>query len=252
MLEELRQQQDGYLWSAFAPICAFKEHAAMAHYSANQDTNATLEAGHLFLVDTGGNYYEGSSDTTRTFALGEINDMLKTDFTTVARGMINLSKAKFLHGCTGYNLDILARQPLWERHMDYKHGTGHGIGYLLSVHEAPIEFRWRINANKIKSNILEEGMIITNEPGIYIEGSHGIRIENEMLIRKDKENKYGQFMYMEPITLVPIDLDAIIPEQLTQQEKHYLNWYHALVYDTIAPLLTDEEADWLRSYTREI
>lgn len=249
-LESLRAEQEGFLWPSFEPICAFKSHAAMCHYASSAETDCELTAGSLFLTDTGGNYYEGSTDITRTVALGEINDELKLHFTTVLRSMMNLSRAKFLYGCCGYNLDILARQPMWELGLDYNHGTGHGVGYLLSIHEGPAGFRWRFNGQETPP--LEAGMVITDEPGIYIEGSHGIRTENELLVRKGEQNEYGQFMYFEPITYVPIDLDAVNPDLLRADEKDWLNAYHKQVYTILAPHLTKEEEEWLRIYTREI
>lgn len=249
-LESLRAEQEGYLWPSFDPICAFKDHAAMCHYSSSEETDCELTTGGLFLTDTGGNYYEGSTDITRTVAIGEIDDDLKLHFTTVVRSMVNLARAKFLYGCTGYNLDVLARQPMWEQGLDYNHGTGHGVGYLLNIHEGPCGFRWRITGQPPQP--LEEGMVITDEPGIYIEGSHGIRIENELVVQKGEANDYGQFMYFEPITLVPIDLDAINPDLMKEDEKAYLNQYHQKVYNTISPYLTKEEKEWLKIYTRAI
>lgn len=250
-LEAFRKEQEGYLWPSFEPISAFKDHAAMCHYSSSEETNCKLETGSLFLTDTGGNYYEGSTDITRTVALGEVSDELKLHFTAVARSMINLAKATFLYGCTGQNLDVLARQPLWEIGLDYNHGTGHGVGYLLNIHEGPCGFRWRMVSGQTFYP-LEEGMVITDEPGVYIENSHGIRTENELVVRKGPSNEYGQFMYFEPITLVPIDLDAIRPELMREDERIYLNEYHKKVFDTVSPYLTPDEAEWLKHYTRAI
>lgn len=251
-LEELRSEQEGYLWPSFAPICAFKEHAAMMHYSATTETDSELTEGHLFLADTGGNYMEGSTDITRTIAIGEVSHELKTHFTAVARGMMNLARAKFLYGCKGYNLDILARQPIWELKLDYKCGTGHGVGYLLNIHEGPSGFRWYNSPGKNEAHVLEMGMVITDEPGIYIEGSHGIRLENELIIRQGEENEFGQFMHMEPVTFVPIDLDAIDPTGLSGAEKRYLNAYHEMVYQKLAPHLSADECEWLKTYTQAI
>ena len=244
-LEDLRREQEGFFEPSFNTIAAYKEHAAMMHYSATPESNYKLEAEGLFLVDSGGQYYDGTTDITRTTVLGPISDELKLHFTSVARGMINLSKAKFLHGCRGYNLDILSRSCMWNMGIDYQCGTGHGIGFVLNVHEAPNGFRWRVVPERFDSAVLEEGMVTTNEPGIYIEGSHGIRTENEM-------NFYGQFMEFEVVTLAPIDLDGIVPELMNKDEKDYLNWYHKLVYDKISPFLTDEEREWLKVYTRAI
>jgi len=251
-LEEFRKQQEGYLWQSFAPISAFKEHAAMMHYSATPETDVELAQGHLLLMDTGGNYFEGTTDITRTFALGEVSSELKKHFTAVARGMMNLARARFLYGCKGYNLDILAREPMWSLDMDYKCGTGHGVGYLLNIHEGPSGFRWYIVPSKHETNTLEEGMVITDEPGIYIDGSHGIRIENELIVRKGVENESGQFMHFDAVTYAPIDLDAIATEDLNRDEKLYLNSYHKLVYEKLEGFLTFEERAWLKSYTREV
>ncbi|HHQ5505164.1 TPA: aminopeptidase P family protein [Clostridioides difficile] len=251
-LEDLRREQEGFFEPSFNTIAAYKEHAAMMHYSATPESNYKLEAEGLFLVDSGGQYYDGTTDITRTTVLGPISDELKLHFTSVARGMINLSKAKFLHGCRGYNLDILSRSCMWNMGIDYQCGTGHGIGFVLNVHEAPNGFRWRVVPERFDSAVLEEGMVTTNEPGIYIEGSHGIRIENEIVVRKAEKNFYGQFMEFEVVTLAPIDLDGIVPELMNKDEKDYLNWYHKLVYDKISPFLTDEEREWLKVYTRAI
>lgn len=251
-LEEFRKQQDGYLWQSFAPICAFREHAAIVHYSATPESDAELAEGHFVLMDTGGNYYEGSTDITRTVALGEVSRELKHHFTMVARGMMNLARAKFLYGCKGYNLDILAREPFWSLDMDFKHGTGHGVGYLLNIHEGPAGFRWNIMPGRNETHNLEEGMVITDEPGIYIAGSHGIRLENELIVRKGVENEFGQFMHFDAVTFAPIDLDAIEADGMNRDEKLYLNSYHKLVYEKLAMHLTEEEREWLRKYTREI
>ncbi len=251
-LEDLRREQEGFFEPSFNTIAAYKEHAAMMHYSATPESNYKLEADGLFLVDSGGQYYDGTTDITRTTVLGPISDELKLHFTSVARGMINLSKAKFLHGCRGYNLDILSRSCMWNMGIDYQCGTGHGIGFVLNVHEAPNGFRWRVVPERFDSAVLEEGMVTTNEPGIYIEGSHGIRTENEIVVRKAEKNFYGQFMEFEVVTLAPIDLDGIVPELMNKDEKDYLNWYHKLVYDKISPFLTDEEREWLKVYTRAI
>lgn len=251
-LDAFRKEGEGYLWQSFEPICAYKEHAAIVHYSATPETDIEIQASHMFLNDTGGNYYEGSTDITRTFILGEITDTERLHFTTVARSMINLARAKFLYGCKGYNLDILARQPMWNQNIDFKHGTGHGVGYLLNIHEGPAGFRWQINPARSETATLEEGMIITDEPGIYIEDSHGIRTENELVVRKGEANEFGQFMYLEPVTYAPIDLDGIDPELMNREEKAYLNNYHQKVYDILSPHLNDELREWLKKYTRKI
>lgn len=193
---------------------------------------------------------EGSTDITRTVALGEIALREKEDFTLVTRAMLRLMNAVFLHGCSGANLDCIAREVFWKEKVNFNHGTGHGVGYLMNVHEPPITFRWR--EGKSPAPVLEKNMVITDEPGIYIEGSHGIRIENELLVCEDEENEYGQFMHFEPLTYVPIDLDAIIPERMTEEERRMLNAYHRKVYETVSPYLSPEEKVWLKDCTRPV
>lgn len=251
-LENCRKQQEGFIELSFDTISAYKANAAMMHYSATKDSNAALKPEGLYLVDSGGQYYQGTTDITRTIALGPVEKEQKIHFTAVLRSMFNLSKAKFLHGCIGLNLDILARGPIWDMDLDYKCGTGHGVGYLLNVHEAPNGFRWKKVPEREDGCVLEAGMVTTNEPGIYIEGSHGIRTENELLCCRGTKNEYGQFMYFENLTFAPIDLDAIDFSHLAQIDKDRLNEYHKQVYDKISPYLTNEENEWLKVYTREI
>ena len=249
-LEALRAEQENFLWPSFEPICAYKEHGAIVHYTSTPETNVELKEGALFLTDTGGHYYEGSTDITRTVALGEISQEEKDHFTAVAVSMLNLADVRFLYGCTGMNLDYVAREPFWRQNLNFNHGTGHGVGYLGNIHEPPTGFRWQFRPNEIHP--FEANMIITDEPGIYIEGSHGIRTENELLVCKGEKNEYGQFMYFEPITFVPIDLDAINPDLMTEKEKKLLNDYHKKVYELIAPHLAEEEKEWLKKYTQAI
>lgn len=249
-LDALRREQKGYLGASFAPICAWGPHGAIVHYSADPQTNAPLLPGSLFLTDTGGHYMEGSTDISRTFALGDVPQHMKEDFTAVLAGNLRLANAVFLHGTCGANLDILARLPLWERGLDYRHGTGHGVGYLLNIHETPASFHTAIR--KGTSAVLEPGMIITDEPGVYVEGSHGVRIENELLVTEKEETGYGLFLHFLPVTCAPIDLDAVLPGRMTAEERRWLNAYHADVYKKIAPHLSDEEREWLKIYTREI
>lgn len=248
-LETLRREQDGCFDLSFNTICGYGEHGAIIHYGATEETDVEIKPEGLLLVDSGGQYLEGTTDITRTFAVGPVTDEMKTNFTRVLRSNLHLANAKFMHGCSGMNLDILARQPLWEANLDYKHGTGHGVGHVLNVHEGPNGFHW---GRKAYTTALEEGMITTDEPGIYIEGAYGIRLENELICRKGEKNEYGQFMYFENITFVPFDLDAVDAGQLNETEKRYLNEYHSMVFEKIAPLLTEEEAEWLKEYTRSI
>ena len=251
-LTELRAAQEGYIRDSFEPLCAFADHAAMMHYSPSKESDVQLKSGAFFLNDTGGGYYEGSTDITRTFVLGSVDQQMKKYFTAVVRAMMRLSRARFLYGCYGYNLDVLARGPIWDLDLDYQCGTGHGVGYLGNIHEAPTGFRWYVVPSKNEHHQLEEGMVITDEPGIYEDGQFGIRIENEFIVRKGTKNKYGQFMYFETVTFAPIDLDGIDPEEMSRDEREWLNQYHKDVYEKIGPHLTDEEREWLKEYTREI
>ena len=251
-LEELRKEQEHFLDVSFDTICAYGANAAMMHYSASEESNAVLKPEGFLLVDSGGHYLEGTTDITRTFALGELSHEQKKHFTAVCRSNLNLANAKFLYGCSGINLDILARGPLWDMGIDYRCGTGHGVGHILNVHEGPNGFRWKVVQERNDSGKLEAGMITTDEPGVYLEGAYGIRLENELICVKDEKNEYGQFMKFENITYVPMDLDAILPEEMTFREKQELNEYHQMVYEKISPYLNEEERDWLKEYTRAI
>lgn len=249
-LDEFRKEEGNFIRPSFEPIAAYGEHCALMHYTSSPETDVELKEGSVFLTDTGAGYYEGSTDITRTYALGEIPDIMKEHFTLVVMGHMGLANARFLYGCTGLNLDLMARKPLWDRNLDFKCGTGHGMGYLLSIHEPPAGFGWRFRPGD--AAVLEEGMVLTNEPGIYIEGSHGVRLENEILVCKGSKNEYGQFMYFEPLTYIPMDLDAIKAEMLPKETKAQLNAYHKTVYEKVSPYLNDEEKNWLLKYTREI
>ena len=246
-LAKLRSEQEDFLDLSFNTIAGYNANAAMMHYSAKPGSAAELKPEGFLLVDSGGHYLQGSTDITRTFVLGPIPEEWKLHYTTVLRSMLNLSAAHFLYGCNGMALDMLSRGPLWEMGLDYKCGTGHGVGYLLNIHEGPNSFRWN-NA----PTAIEEGTITTDEPGVYVEGSHGIRIENELICKKAEKNEYGQFMEFEMLTYAPIDLDAVEPKYMTDREKKVLNDYHELVYNTIAPYLTEEEREWLKVYTRPV
>jgi Xaa-Pro aminopeptidase len=246
-LEDFRRQQELFVEPSFDTIAGYKDHAAMMHYKANKETQYTLRNEGAFLVDSGGQYLNGTTDTTRTIVLGTLTEEEKFDFTLVLKANIALSEAKFLHGATGSNLDVLARQPIWKYGMDYKCGTGHGVGFLLNVHEGPQNF------SKIPNNVqLEKGMVITNEPGIYKEGKHGIRTENMMLVVEDEKTEFGQFMKFEPVTFCPIDLAGINKDMLTESEKQWLNSYHKEVYVKLAPYLNEEEKVWLQEETKTI
>ena len=250
-LAALRSEQKDLVELSFSPICGYGEHGAIVHYSATEESDVELKPESFFLVDAGGHYLDGTTDTTRTFAMGPLTDEQKKMYTAVLRGNLNLSHARFLKGCSGYNLDVICRTPLWQIGMDYKHGTGHGVGYLLNVHEGPNTFRWKLpeGANAAE---LEPGMVTTDEPGIYLEGKYGIRLENELLCVEGPKNEYGQFLEFEILTLIPWDLDAVDPAQMTEQERTWLNEYHHTVYEAIAPHLPKEEQEWLAYATRAI
>jgi len=181
-LDEFRAEMGKFIRPSFEPISSFGEHGAIVHYTSSPETDVELKEGQLFLTDTGAGFYEGSTDVTRTYALGEVPQIMKDHFTLVAISNLQLGSAKFLEGSTGMILDILARKPFWDRDLNFNHGTGHGVGYLLNIHEGPAGFRWKYR--KGETEVLQEGMVITDEPGIYIEGSHGIRLENELLTCK--------------------------------------------------------------------
>lgn len=251
-LAKLRTQQEGFLDLSFDTISAYGEHGALCHYKATPESDKEIKPEGFLLVDSGGHYMEGTTDITRTFAVGPLTDKMKDHFTRVCRATLNLANVRFLYGCNGNNLDYVARAPFWEAGLDFNHGTGHGVGHILNVHEGPQGFGWRIVPGRKQSHNFEEGMITTDEPGIYLEGEFGIRTENELLCLKGEKNQYGQFMYFENLTFAPIDLDAIVPEQMTNTERKYLNDYHARVYEVISPYLNEEEKIWLKEYTRAI
>ena len=250
-MDHLRKNTEGFIDLSFPTICGYKENAAMMHYQATEDNHKELALEGMLLIDCGGQYLGGTTDVTRTFALGPVSDEIKVHYTAVAMGMLRLSNAKFLYGCTGRNLDILARGPLWDMNIDYKCGTGHGIGYILNVHEGPQNVRWRFMEG-MKEAVLEEGMVLSNEPGVYIADSHGIRTENIMVTKNAEKNGDGQFMCFENLTFAPIDLDLIDTTIMERKDIENLNRYHKKVYEKIAPLMTKEEAAWLKEVTREI
>lgn len=251
-LEELRRNDKDCFDLSFQTISAYKEHGAMMHYAATKESDYELKPEGMLLVDSGGQYFTGTTDITRTYILGKITEEQKLHYTSVLRGMIRLSKAKFLYGCRGINLDILARGPLWDIGIDYKCGTGHGVGFVSNVHEGPNGFRWKIVPERNDSCILEEGMITTNEPGVYIQGSHGIRIENELICKKAQKIGSDQFMEFETITFAPIDLDGVNIEYMDKSEIKWLNEYHKQVFEKISPYLNEDEVKWLKEYTKAI
>ena len=247
-LEEFRRQQEGYVGPSFTPIMGYAAHGAIVHYSASPESCWKIEPRSFLLSDTGGHYMEGSTDITRTIAMGELTEEEKRFYTLVLKGNLQLGNAQWKAGCTGANLDYLAREPLWRIEMDFNHGTGHGVGYMLSVHEGPQRIHWG-GAN---TQPLEAGMVTSNEPGFYLEGGFGVRLENLTVVRDVETNGYGRFLRFETLTMVPFDLDAIIPSLLGEECRMLLNAYHAKVRKTLAPYLTEEENAWLADATRAI
>lgn len=246
-LAAFRAEQPDFLDLSFDTIAGYGPHGAIVHYDPTPETDVPLHPEGLLLVDSGAHYRQGTTDVTRTIALGPVTQEEKRMFTLVLKGHLALAAARFPHGATGENLDVLARLPLWEQGLDYNHGTGHGVGFILSVHEGPQSFRWRsTDGRRIP---LEEGMVISNEPGYYEAGKFGIRHENLVLVRAGETTDYGQFMYLEPLTMAPFDRDAIDVSLLTEAELAQLNGYHRLVYDTVSPLLPAEEQAWLAAAT---
>lgn len=250
-LDQLRKETEGCFDLSFETISAYGDNAAMMHYSAKKEDCAKIQNKGFLLVDSGGQYKEGTTDVTRTIALGELSEEMKKYYTLVLCGMLRLMNGKFLYGCTGRNLDILARGPLWEQGVDYRCGTGHGVGHILNVHEGPNAIRW-LNRFKTRECVLEEGMITTDEPGVYFENQYGIRIENELLCVKDMENEWGQFMKFECLTFVPVDLDAVDVKYMEKKDVEFLNQYQKQVYEKLSPYMTKEEQKWLKEYTKEV
>ena len=248
-LESFRAACPDYLGQSFAPIIAAGAHGAVIHYEPTEESNISLVNNSFLLMDTGAQYWQGTTDVTRTVAIGTLTAEQKTHYTAVLRGHLALAAARFKYGCTGVNLDYLARSPLWELGLDYNHGTGHGVGYLLNVHEGPQGIRLH---DKNGGTILEEGMILSDEPGVYLENRYGIRLENLLLCRKMKKTDYGQFMAFDTLTMVPFDCNAIDPRQMTGEELGLLNRYHVCVYETLSPYLSEEENAWLQETTRPL
>ena len=251
-LEGFRKEQEHYLGPSFDTISGYGPHGAIMHYEPTEETDAALKAEGFLLVDSGGQYLEGTTDITRTFALGALTRKEKEIYTRVLRGTLALAAAKFKSGCTGMAFDYLARRPLWEAGLDYNHGTGHGVGFLLNVHEGPNSFSYRQVSGRSLPCVFEEGMVTSDEPGYYEEDAFGVRCENLILCVKDEKTEYGQFLRFETLTMVPWDLDAVLPEEMTQEERKLLNEYHEQVYNTLAPLLNGEEREWLKKATRAV
>ena len=247
-----RREQDHFLDLSFETIAAYGPHGAVIHYSPTPDTDIPLEAKSFLLVDSGGQYLEGTTDITRTFACGPLTEEEKEYYTRVLKGNLNLASAVFRYGATGTTFDYLARSPLWEIGKDYNHGTGHGVGFLLNVHEAPNSFSYKPMQGRRTPCVFEEGMVTSDEPGFYLEGRFGVRCENLLLCVEAEKNEYGRFMKFETLTMVPWDLDAVVPDLLSEKEKSLLNEYHAQVWENISPYLEGDEKEWLKEAVRAI
>ena len=251
-IEELRAEQGNYIEPSFVTIAAYKENAAMCHYHPSDEVCKKLKPEGLLLVDSGGQYLEGTTDITRTYALGPLTEKEKEYYTIVAAAMLKVSTMKFLHGCRGINLDYTIREAFWKRGLDFAHGTGHGVGYLSNVHERPNGLRWKVVPERQDSAVIEPGMICSDEPGLYFAGDFGTRTENLILSVEDEKNEYGQFLKFEFLTKAPIDLEALDTRFMDDADIERLNTYHKDVYETISPYMNDEEKEWLKHVTREI
>ncbi|MCD8331197.1 MAG: aminopeptidase P family protein [Oscillospiraceae bacterium] len=248
-LERFRARQEGYLGPSFAPILAYGPHGAIVHYEPTAQSDVPLEPHGFCLADTGGHYLQGTTDITRTIPLGPLTGEEKRAYTLVLRGHLNLAAAVFPQGVSGCSLDCLARQPLWEQGLDFNHGTGHGVGYLLNVHEGPHSIHWRPPKSPVP---LEEGMVVSDEPGLYLEGKFGVRHENLLLCRRGETTPFGQFLRFQPLTLVPFDREALDLSLLDERERELLNGYHAQVRAALSPLLSARERAWLEEKTAPI
>jgi len=244
---EFRKEGKDFLGISFDTIAGYGPHGAMNHYKAEVDTNLTLEPKGLFLVDSGAQYIDGTTDITRTIVLGELTEQEKEDYTLTLKGHLNLGNAVFKEGTTGSSLDVLARKDMWSRGIDFNHGTGHGVGFVLNIHEGPHNIGKNYNAIP-----LESGMIISNEPGVYRAGSHGVRIENLVAVQTKMSTEFGNFLYFKDLTLCPYDLAAIKVEMLNEDEIQWLNAYHSEVFERLSPYLNEEEVNWLKEATKAI
>ncbi len=244
-LTEFRSKQPDFKGISFFPIVGYKEHGAIVHFHVAEDNALPVEKDGFLLFDSGGQYCDGTTDTTRTIALSELTDRQRTDFTLVLKGMISLSRAKFPTNTRGYHLDILARKDMWQHGLNYGHGTGHGVGYFLNVHEGPMSIRQEFN-----DRVIEAGMVMSNEPALYRLGEYGLRTENMMVCVKDESTEYGDFLRFDTLTLCPIDTKAIEKSLLNPEEIEWLNNYHQWVYDELEPMINDELKDFLKEQTR--
>lgn len=252
LLERYRGEQDGYIEPSFTTISAYGPNAALPHYAPTAENHRAIEPKGLYLVDSGGQYFEGTTDITRTIAMGPITETERKHFTLVLKAMLRLGDVIFLEGSSGITLDLAAREVFWREGLNFNHGTGHGVGFCLNVHERPNAFRYRQAQGRMENHPLHEGNITSDEPGLYIEGSHGIRTENLTLVEKAFENAFGRFYRLTFLTMAPIDLDAVDFSLMEPHDLELLNQYHAKVYAALAPYFEGARLQWLREATREV
>ncbi len=250
-MDKLRSEVEGFIELSFPTIAGYGPNAAMMHYEATKDNFSYLKPEGLFLIDSGGQYMKGTTDVTRTYSLGPVSDEIRMHFSKVTAGMLALADAKFIYGCTGRNLDIIARLPLWELGIDYKCGTGHGVGYILNVHEGPHGIRWKYS-KEVEEAVLEDGMIMSDEPGVYVKDSHGIRIENVILCTEDKKTEDGRFMKFEHLTWTPIDRDVIDKKYLSPRDIERIDDYHRKVFEITSEYFEGDELIWLKEVTKPL
>ncbi len=250
-MDKLRSEVEGFIELSFPTIAGYGPNAAMMHYEATKDNFSYLKPEGLFLIDSGGQYMKGTTDVTRTYSLGPVSDEIRMHFSKVTAGMLALADAKFIYGCTGRNLDIIARLPLWELGIDYKCGTGHGVGYILNVHEGPHGIRWKYS-KEVEESVLEDGMIMSDEPGVYVKDSHGIRIENVILCTEDKKTEDGRFMKFEHLTWTPIDRDVIDKKYLSPRDIERIDDYHRKVFEITSEYFEGDELIWLKEVTKPL
>lgn len=246
-LAEFRAKQAGFMGESFTPIVGYKQHGAIVHLSVGPDNALPLAQEGILLFDSGGHYLQGTTDITRTLALGKVTERQKTDYTLVLKGMIALTNARFPEGTKGAHIDILARKAIWEHGLNYGHGTGHGVGHFLNVHEGPMSIRQEFNAVP-----LEPGMVMSNEPALYREGEYGIRTENMICCVEKEETEFGRFLGFETLTICPIDTTLLDVSLLTAEEKNWLNAYHKMVNSELKPLLAKEFHEFLDELTRPV
>ena len=249
-LYEFRVGNDTMMGPSFPTICAYGEHGAIVHYESDESGDVKVNRGSFLLIDSGCQYLEGTTDITRTYAIGEVDDRLKKDYTMVLRAHLKLMNAQFKKGVRGSQLDMIPKSIFWEKGVDYGHGTGHGIGCYLNVHESPVRISWPIIEGRPLSVVFEEGMLVSDEPGFYLEGQYGIRIENDLMCENRVKNEYGQFLGFRPMTLCPYDMSAILWDDMDDKDISFINEYHSYVYKKLSPFLKGEDLEYLKESTK--